>query len=248
MFVLGYEDEEDKVSEDDGKTFADISDWTERAFTKLIKTLSLVPTKKGTPFWALYDGNSIVSWYISRTADSKFNLYSNPSEIWYWKTFYLISKKSKWLRRLIEKKFQHKSLVIVLYLVYHIALQQCWTRVWKNQELGLHSSPLCFTLLRSQNSFKNLRKRHNFCKYTEQMVSTMSRWWLRTSRIQKTNRNSLKGFDMEVHVTTDVAENKKAGIQHNCSQKEQILIDIIQTSVQKFFLPKEKFTSPATKH
>ena len=28
---LGYEDEEDKVSEDDGKTFADISDWTERA-------------------------------------------------------------------------------------------------------------------------------------------------------------------------------------------------------------------------
>ena len=31
VFVLGYEDEEDKVSEDDGKTFADISDWTERA-------------------------------------------------------------------------------------------------------------------------------------------------------------------------------------------------------------------------
>jgi len=26
VFVLGYEDEEDKVSEDDGKTFADISD------------------------------------------------------------------------------------------------------------------------------------------------------------------------------------------------------------------------------
>ena len=25
--------------------------------------------------------------------------------------------------------FQHKSLVIVLYLVYHIGLQQCWTRV-----------------------------------------------------------------------------------------------------------------------
>ena len=24
-------------------------------------SLSLVPTKKGTPFWALYDGNSIVS-------------------------------------------------------------------------------------------------------------------------------------------------------------------------------------------
>ena len=55
-------------------------------------SLSLVPTKKGTPFWALYDGNSIVSWYISRTADSKFNLYSNPSEIWYWKTFYSVSK------------------------------------------------------------------------------------------------------------------------------------------------------------
>ena len=26
-----YKDEEDKVSEDDGKTFANISDWTERA-------------------------------------------------------------------------------------------------------------------------------------------------------------------------------------------------------------------------
>jgi len=26
VFVLGYEDEEDKVSEEDGKTFADISD------------------------------------------------------------------------------------------------------------------------------------------------------------------------------------------------------------------------------
>ena len=92
MFVSGYEDEEDEVSEDDGKTFADISDWTERAFKKLIKTLSHWYPLKGTPFWALYDGNSIVSWYISRTADSKFNLYSNPSEIWYWKTFYSVSK------------------------------------------------------------------------------------------------------------------------------------------------------------
>ena len=36
----------------------------------------------GTLFWALYDGISIVRWYISRTAGSKLNLYSNPSEIW----------------------------------------------------------------------------------------------------------------------------------------------------------------------
>ena len=43
---------------------------------------------------------------------------------------------------------------------------------------------------------------------------------------------------MEVTVLTDVAEHKKAGIQHNCSQKEQNLIDRIQTSVPKFFCPK----------
>ena len=93
-------------------------------------------------------------------------------------------KKGEVTKAFIQIFLQHKSLVIVLYLVYHIGLQQCWTRVWKNQELGLHSSPLCFTLLRSQNSFdKNLRKRHNFCKYAEQMVSTLSRWWLRTSPI-----------------------------------------------------------------
>ena len=144
--------------------------------------LSLVPVKTGYPLWALYVGNSIENWFISRTAVSKLNLYSNPSEIWYWNLS--ISKRVKWLRRLFEFFFQQKSLVIVLYLVYHIGLQQCWARVWKNQELGLHSSLLCFTLLRSQNSFdKNLRKRQNFCKYAEQMVSTLSRWWLRTPRI-----------------------------------------------------------------
>ena len=64
-----------------------------KSLQKLIKTFSpWYPLKKGTPLWALYDGNSIVRWYISRTAGSKFNLYSNPSEIWYWKTFYSVSK------------------------------------------------------------------------------------------------------------------------------------------------------------
>ena len=52
---------------------------------------------------------------------------------------------------------------------------------------------------------------------------------------------------MEVTVLTDVAEHKKAGIQHNCLQKEQILIDRIQTSVPKFFAHREVyFTSNKT--
>ena len=109
------------------------------------------------------------------------------------------------------------------------------------------SSPLCFTLLRPPISFKNLRKRHNFCKYNEQMVSTLSRWWLRTSRIQKTNRNSLKGLDMEVTVSTDVAEHKKAGIKHNCSQTNKFWFTEFRLQFRSF-LPTEKFTSSATKH
>ena len=146
----------------------------------------------------------------------------------------------------MKKIFQHKSLVIVLYLVYHIGVQKSWTRVWKTQELRLHSSPLCFTLLRPQNSLKNLRKRHNFCKYTKQMVSTLSRWWLRTSRIQKTNRNSLKGFDMEVTVSTDVAEHKKAGIYHTIVRKRTNSDSQNSDFSSEVFLPTEKFTSSAT--
>ena len=47
--------------EDDGDFFLQISPIEQKEPPKVNKnSLSLVPTKKGTPFWALYDGNSIV--------------------------------------------------------------------------------------------------------------------------------------------------------------------------------------------
>ena len=84
-------------------------------------------------------------------------------------------------------------------------------------------------------------------RYVINPTSMLDKWWLQTSRIQKTNRNSLKGLDMEVTVSTDVAEHKKAGIKHNCSQTNKFWFTEFRLQFRSF-LPTEKFTSSATKH
>ena len=52
---------------------------------------------------------------------------------------------------------------------------------------------------------------------------------------------------MEVTVSTDVAEHKKAGIKHNCSKRTNSDSQNSDFS-SEVLLPTEKFTSSATKH
>ena len=131
--------------------------------------LSLVPTKKGTPFWALYDGNSIVRWYISRTAGSKLNLYSNPSEIWYWKTFYSISKGE------VTKAFNWKKIPTQVLSHSVIFSLSHWTATMLNTSMEksrtrtsqfpavLHTASLA--------KFKLLQVRWTAGEYAKQMVT-----------------------------------------------------------------------------
>ena len=101
-----------------------------------------------TYLWALNDGISIENWFISRAAGSKLNLYSNPSET---RHFIQSQKRVKWLRQLIKKNFQHKPSVISVTFQWFFTLDcnNVKREYDINQELGLYSSPLCFTLLRS---------------------------------------------------------------------------------------------------
>ena len=136
---------------------------------------------------------------------------------------------------------QYKSLVKKCNnLVYHIGLQQCWSRVCKNQGLGLHSSPLYFTLLRSLYPPDNIYvERQKICKYVEQMVST-------DIPISENQPDWLKGVDMEAtvrnHIRQMLQNIKSQYISKNCStncSKKNNLSYRIQTSVPKVLLTKE---------
>jgi len=105
----------------------------------------------------------------------------------------------------------------------------------QNKGLGLHSSPLYFTLLRSLNLPKQyLRWTSNICKYVEQMVST-------DIPNSENQFDWLKGVDTEAtvrnHIRQMLQNIKSQYIQQNCSKKNN-LIYRIQTSVPKFFCPK----------
>ena len=61
----------------------------------------------------------------SRTADFEINLYSKPIRNMILEDILFYFKKGEVTKAFIQKFLQHKSIVIVLYLVYHIGLQQC---------------------------------------------------------------------------------------------------------------------------
>ena len=110
------------------------------------------------------------------------------------------------------------------------------TSMQKIRGLGLHSSPLYFTLLRSLNLPKQyLRWTSNICKYVEQMVST-------DIPISEKQSDWFKGVDMEVtvrnHIRQMLQNIKSQYISKNCStncSKKNNLSYRIQTSVPKFF-------------
>ena len=106
------------------------------------------------------------------------------------------------------------------------------TSMQKNKGLGLHSSPLYFTLLRSlyllDNIYANVKK---ICKYVEQMVST-------DIPNSENPFDWLKGVDTEAtvrnHIRQMLQNIKSQYIQQNCSKKNNLSYRI-QTSVPKFF-------------
>ena len=117
--------------------------------------------------------------------------------------------------------------------------------VWEELLTQLHSSPLCFTLLRffSQNLFRASMKRHNFCKYVRQKVITdipksenQPDWskgiWC-GSNCQKTN-------------STDVAEQIKP-VYNTVVRRRTIWFPKIQTSVPTFSCKNKKLTSHSKK-
>jgi len=119
----------------------------------------------------------------------------------------------------------------------------------QNKGLGLHSSPLYFTLLRSLNLPKQyLRWTSNICKYVEQMVST-------DIPISENQFDWFKGVDMEAtvrnHIRQMLQNIKSQYISKNCStncSKKNNLSYRIQTSVPKFCCPKRRSESTATTH
>ena len=115
----------------------------------------------------------------------------------------------------------------------------------KNRGLGLHSSPLYFTLLRSLNLPNSIYiERQKICKYVEQMVST-------DIPISENQFDWFKGVDTEAtvinHVWQMLQKIKSQYISKNCSKKNNLSYRI-QTSVPKFFCPKRREKSAATKH
>ena len=118
----------------------------------------------------------------------------------------------------------------------------------QNKGLGLHSSPLYFTLLRSLNLPKQyLRWTSNICKYVEQMVST-------DIPISENQFDWFKGVDTEAtvrnHIRQMLQNIKSQYISKNCStncSKKNNLGYRIQTSVPKFCWPKWQPQSAATK-
>ena len=111
------------------------------------------------------------------------------------------------------------------------------TSMQKIRGLGLYSSPLYFTLLRSLNLPKQyLRWTSNICKYVEQMVST-------DILISENQFDWFKGVDMEVtvrnHSRQKLQNIKSQYISKNCStncSKKNNLGYRIQTSVPKSFV------------
>ena len=87
----------------------------------------------------------------------------------------------------------------------NISSQSHWTATMmitsmQNKGLGLHSSPLYFTLLRSLNLPKQYpRWTSNICKYVEQMVST-------DIPISENQSDWFKGVDMEVTVRNHIRQ------------------------------------------
>ena len=122
----------------------------------------------------------------------------------------------------------------------NISSQSHWTATMmitsmQNKGLGLYSSPLYFTLLRSLNLPKQyLRWTSNICKYVEQMVST-------DIPISENQFDWFKGVDMEAtvrnHIRQMLQNIKSQYISKNCStncSKKNNLGYRIQTSVPKF--------------
>ena len=115
------------------------------------------------------------------------------------------------------------------------------TSMQKIRGLGLHSSPLYFTLLRSLNLPKQyLRWTSNICKYVEQMVST-------DIPNSENQFDWLKGVDAEAtvrnHIRQMLQNIKSQYISKNCStncSKKNNLSYRIQTSVPSFFCPKRR--------
>ena len=132
----------------------------------------------------------------------------------------------------------------------NISSQSHWTATMmitsmQNKGLGLHSSPLYFTLLRSLNLPNSIYvERQKICKYVEQMVST-------DIPISENQFDWFKGVDTEANVINHVRQMlqkiKSQYISKNCSKKNNLSYRI-QTSVRKFFCPKRRKESTATKH
>ena len=114
------------------------------------------------------------------------------------------------------------------------------TSMQKNKGLGLHSSPLYFTLLRSLYLPDNIYvERQNICKYVEQMVST-------DIPISENQPDWLKGVDTEATVRNHIRQMlqnflKSQYISQKCSKKNNLSYRI-QTSVPKVLLTKETIT------
>ena len=139
--------------------------WAIVCFNKILFILGT--SQKGTILWALYDGIRIVNWYISRTADSKRNLKDNPSETWH---FIQSQKRVKILRRLNEFFFQQVLSRSVIFKSITLDCNNGDHEYAKNKGLGLYSSPLYFTLLRS------LYLPDSIYVERQKSASTLSRW------------------------------------------------------------------------
>ena len=100
----------------------------------------------------------------------------------------------------------------------------------------------CFARLIFRNNIHVGRQ--NVCKYVEQMVSTYI-------PISENQFDWFKGVDMEAtvrnHIRQMLQNIKSQYIPQNCTKKNN-LIYRIQTSVPKFFCPKRREKSTATKH
>ena len=138
------------------------------------------------------------------------------------------------LRRLSENFFHKVLRQSVTFESFTLECNNGDHEYAKNKGLGLHSSPLYFTLLRSLYLPKQyLRWTSNICKYVEQMVST-------DIPISENQSDWFKGVDMEVtvrnHIRQMLQNIKSQYISKNCStncSKKNNLSYRIQTSVPK---------------
>ena len=131
-------------AEDNGDISADIFDWNTTCIKTLIKHYLWYPIKRVFYSGASYGGDSIVSESTVAPLFSSSIYTSHPPKISYWKYISLFPE-AKMLRHSF-KKFLYEILQCFMISLCNNIIKQVREIFVQTR---LHSSPLCFTLLRS---------------------------------------------------------------------------------------------------